>query len=170
MLVIEILGLDQFVAGHYSREHGKNLANLFEIDEKELVFYSPVSALFHDGVEQVSWNCLVIVKADRKYSALEEKVAGYILSTLTDFSVNVTVRFEYWDGREYSHINPDYPRYLTSENIRRAEERYDEEVAEASSHVHVDGEEEIFVGNAFEGHEEELEALDEAIAERLKKG
>ena len=50
MITIDILGLDQYVAGHYSREHEKNLASLFEISEDEISFYSPNSTLFHDGV------------------------------------------------------------------------------------------------------------------------
>ena len=49
-------------------------------------FYSPNSTLFHDGVEQISWNCLIVVHADEKYQAVEDKVAQYLLKTMTDFS------------------------------------------------------------------------------------
>ncbi len=170
MITISILGLDQYVAGHYSRDHGKNLASLFEVSEDELSFYSPVSTLFHDGVEQISWNCLVIVHCDAKYEAVEGRVADYILKTMGDFSVNVDLRFDYFHGHEYRKHNPDYPRFLKAENIKEAEVEAEEKAAEAASKAFggeagaEEEEEEIFLGNAFEG---KIDALEEKERETL---
>ncbi len=164
MISIDILGLDQYVAGHYSREHGKNLASLFEVSEDDLAFYSPVSTLFHDGVEQISWNALVIVHCDASYEAAEEKVANYLLSTLTDFSVNVDVRFEYFHGHEYSRHNPDYPRFLKAENIKEAVLKAEESAEEAIDGGNPDQGEEIYLGNAFEG---KIDSLEEKAARDL---
>ena len=170
MITISILGLDQYVAGHYSRDHGKNLASLFEVSEDELSFYSPVSTLFHDGVEQISWNCLVIVHCDAKYEAVEGRVADYILKTMGDFSVNVDLRFDYFHGHEYRKHNPAYPRFLKAENIKEAELAADEAAAEAfdapsPSEEHPDEAEGIYLGDAFEG---KMDALEEKAATDLE--
>jgi hypothetical protein len=62
MIVISVLGLDQFVVGTYSRKNTANLANLFECEEEEIVFYSPNSMIFHKGVEQTSWQTEILVR------------------------------------------------------------------------------------------------------------
>ena len=65
MITISFLGLDQFVVGHYSKDHTANIANLFETDEASINFYAPNSMMFHAGVEQTSWNVQIIVRAQR---------------------------------------------------------------------------------------------------------
>ena len=175
MITISFLGLDQFVVGHYSKDHTANLANLFEADESLINFYAPNAMLFHNGVEQTSWNVIVIVRAPKKYQVLEDKVAEYILKTLTDFAVNVELEFEYFDAdSHYENINPSYPRYMAPSNIKD-EYNYSEDEAEEEEHHHHhhhDDEDEadendhaelnpndpdqIYLGNAFEGFEEKL--------------
>ena len=58
MITISIYGLDQFTVGHYSGEHTANLAQLFETKEENISFYSPNAYVFHNGVEQTSWNAI----------------------------------------------------------------------------------------------------------------
>ena len=70
MITIQIFGLDHFVVGQYSRENTANLADLFETEEKNVSFLSSDSVYLHAGVEQSSWNCLVIVRAPHRYEAL----------------------------------------------------------------------------------------------------
>lgn len=150
MITIAILGLDQFAAAHYSKENSENLANLFEIDEDELNFYSPEAAIFHKGIEQTSWHALVVVSAPERFEAFEEKIADYLFRTLTVYSINVEIRFEYFhEHHHYEQSNPNYPRYITSENVVHLE----------SDHVHDEDDEEPYLGNPFEGHEEELDHL-----------
>ena len=179
MITISFLGLDQFVVGHYSKEHTANLANLFEADPDALNFFAPNSMLFHEGVEQTSWNVLVIVRAPEKYRPLEGKVADYLLKTVVDFAVNVELEFEYFEpGRHYEHFNPDYPRYMKESNIRSEgeydgslyQEGEDPEHDEEEHCCHRDGEadprdradldindpEQIYLGNAFSDFEEKL--------------
>ena len=113
MIIIQVLGLDQFVVGRYSREHAANLAQLYETEDNEIVFYSPNSMVFHKGVEQTSWQTLVIVRAEEKYEPLEDAVADYILKTLSLFSINVHIEFEYIHGHHcHDYVNPQYPRFL----------------------------------------------------------
>ena len=180
MITIQVLGLDQFVVGHYSKEHTDPLAALFEVDENDLVFYAPNSMIFHKGVEQTSWNTVVNVLCSNRFAPKEKEVAAYILRTLSEFSINVQVVFSYFkEGSEYDHVNPTYPRYLQEDNLKEAEINVDygipnvdydedEEGDESAPASHDDGSpddpDSIYLGNAFEGFEEALEE------QRKKKG
>lgn len=144
MITISIYGLDQYVVGHYSKDHTKNLANLLEVEEKDIVFYAPNSYVFHNGVEQTSWNTIVKVNAPEQCETLEEKVAKYIMDTLKEFSINLAVEFYYYHKHHrYEYINKEYPRFITENNVVNVEEdESDDELCEE---------------NMFEGFEEKLE-------------
>lgn len=175
MIIIQVLGLDQFVVGRYSREHAANLAQLYETEDNEIVFYSPNSMVFHKGVEQTSWQTLVIVRAEEKYEPLEDAVADYILKTLSLFSINVHIEFEYIHGHHcHDYVNPQYPRFLDAPEKESEEYSFsfgeepeavegdvaiegDEECECGEHHHHHHEEEEIFLGDAFAGFEEKLE-------------
>ena len=58
MITITIYGLDQFVVGRLSREMTPNLAKLYELSEDEILFVAPENMVFHNGVEQTSWNII----------------------------------------------------------------------------------------------------------------
>lgn len=176
MITIQILGLDQYVAGHYSKDNTANIANLLETEEDEIYFYSPYeSMLFHNGVEQTSWNTLVIVRAPEKYEIFEERVADYILKTLSEFSINIELQFDYFhDHHSYSHVNPDYPRFLTEMNIAQEEEDHcedgcdhdhDHDEADPRDRADLDYDDpnEIYLGDAFEGHQDDLDKLEDAL-------
>lgn len=152
MIAISVFGLDQFVVGKYSSEHTQNLAQAYECDEDEINFCAPESMIFHKGVEQTSWNSLIVISAEEKYRPFEEKVANYILSTLKDFCIHIEIRFEYYrDNSAYKLINDDYPLYLTEKNIVSVDDEYNDEDVEEI------GEEEVYTGNVFEGMDEKLE-------------
>ena len=82
MITISVIGLDQYVVGHYSKQHSKNLAALFETSEDNISFIAPDCYIFHNGVEQTSWNSIVRVTAPRQFEKLEANVAKYLLKTL----------------------------------------------------------------------------------------
>jgi hypothetical protein len=179
MITISVLGLDQYVVGHYSKDHTKNLASLFECDEDDLSFYAPNSVLFHNGVDQTSWNCLVIVRAPEKYEAVEKNVADYILKTLSEFSINVEMEFAYYcDEHHYEKTNDDYPRFIAEDNIVQTEEEEDEE------DEHEDGEadprdradldpndpNQLYLGNSFDHIEEKIEVKREEHTEEAHAG
>ena len=159
MITITFLGLDQFVVGHYSKEHSANLASLFEVEEDQLDFLAPNLLTFHQGVEQTSWNTLVKV-----YAPEEAK----------DFSINVKVVFEYYHRHHlHEYVNGDYPRFITESNIVKEEEEYyeEEEVGDGAdprdrSDLDPYDENQIYLGNAFEGFEVKLE---KARKEKLDK-
>lgn len=186
MINIQILGLDPFVVGHYSKDHSANLAQLFEVNEDELSFHASEGMMFHQGVEQTSWDTLVVVRAPEEAHALEDVVSDYLLETLSQFSINVTVLFEYFHGHHvHQKINTQYPRFIGPDQIEEEEiEETPEEEGEEEScscghhhehgheHEHegeeeidIEDEESIYLGNAFEGFEE---ALEEAYGNQKK--
>lgn len=176
MITIRILGLDQFVVGHYSKDHTGNIAQLYEADEDLVNFYAPNAMIFHKGVEQTSWSTIVIVNAPEKYRPFEKEVANYLLQTLSDFSIHLEIEFKYFnEGSRYERVNVKYPRYLGADNIAEDDVpfQFGEEPEAMEGDVRIDDghhchdehchhdhggkEEEVFLGNAFEGFEEQLE-------------
>lgn len=156
MVTISILGLDQYTVGHYSKHHSKNLANLFEISEDDLLFYAPNAYIFHNGVEQTSWNTIVKVNAPEALEVNESKVAKYIIETLKEFTINLSVEFYYYHkNHRYEHLNKEYPHFIRDDNVVNVEdEEYDEE--------------ELYEGNIFEGFEKQLEEAANLKEKELK--
>lgn len=148
MITIETIGLDRYTIGHYSREHTANIASLFETSEDNISFVATNSYVFHEGVEQTSWNVLVKISAPHKYEILQEKVADYLLKTLKDFAIHIAVEFHYFeDDNRFEHHNEDYPLFIKDENVVNVEES---ELKEG---------EELYEGNIFENFQEQLEEL-----------
>lgn len=161
MITISVLGLDQFVVGHYSKIHTANLAELYETESEDINFYAPSSMIFHNGVEQTSWNTVIRVLAECKYRQLEDNVAAYLLKTFSEFSIHVQIIFEYYEEENfYEKINEEYPRYITDSNLVNTEDEEDYESdddcddEDCENHHHDD--EEIYLGNVFEGFEDKL--------------
>ncbi len=143
MITIRVYGLDSYAVGHYSKDHTENLAQLFETKEENICFVASDEYVFHKGVEQTSWQALVTVIAPEKYEILEDKIATYLLKTLTEFSIHVQIVFEYFHGHhEHEFTNKDYPRFIKDENLVNVEE---------------DDGDELYEGNIFEGMEKKLE-------------
>jgi hypothetical protein len=184
MITISILGLDQYVVGHYSKENTENIANLLEASSDDVNFYAPESMVFHAGVEQTSWNTIVIVRAPERENVFESKLADYLIKTLSEFTINLEVEFEYFEeGRHYQHINSSYPRFIAEENLVDVEgtsgegqDDTDEDEDEADprdrSDLDPNDPNQIFLGNAFEGKQEQLdsEAKEKENAAPKKKG
>lgn len=172
MITISVLGLDQYVVGHYSKDHTANLANLFECDEDDVSFYAPEAMIFHAGVEQTSWNTIVIVRAPERFAILESKAADYLIKTLSEFSINLEVEFEYFEeSHTYQHINAAYPRFISADNLVDVHEEEEDSLNDADEddaepdprdHAELDpnDENQLFLGDAFAGHEQDLAALD----------
>src|SRR5574344_1431452 len=172
MITICILGLDQYVVAHYSKDQTKNLANLLETSEDDGNFYAPESMVFHAGVEQTSWNTIVIVKAPTRFSQLEAKLADYLIKTLSEFTINLEVEFEYFEeGRHYEHIYSSYPRFIAESNLvnveatsgdePEADDDADEDDEEPDprdrADLDIDDPNQIFLGDAFAGKQDLLD-------------
>ena len=145
MINITIYGLDQFVVGRLSRELTPLVAKLYEVDEDEVNFIAPNAMVFHNGVEQTSWNILIEVSAPLKVSVLQDQMAELMLNGIGDVAIHKTIEFKYYsqDSRA-SKLNGAYPRYITEENIVGIDE--DEDYGEREEG---EGEDDIFTGDIF---------------------
>jgi len=166
MIVISIIGLDQFVVGDYSAAHTSNIAEIFETMDDDVNFEAPQTMIFHQGSEQTSWQAFVTVGAPRSAEIFEAKAAEYILRTLKEFAINIEIVFEYYEeNHHYEFVNEEYPRYMEGSHIAEiteefGEEEYDDdEEADPRDRADLDynDEHQIYLGDAFAGHEEELE-------------
>ena len=145
MISITINGLDQFVVGRLSRELTPSLAKLYQVDEGEINFIAPNTMVFHNGVEQTSWNIYIEVLAPRKYEEMQEEAADYLLESIGDLAINKTLTFVYYESdARYQKLNNEYPRYIASDNLVDIDDEYDEEMEEG------DGEDQIYTGDIFQ--------------------
>lgn len=145
MISITINGLDQFVVGRLSRELTPSLAKLYQVDESEINFIAPNTMVFHNGVEQTSWNIYIEVLAPRKYEQMQEEAADYLLESIGDLAINKTLTFVYYESdARYQKLNNEYPRYIASDNLVDIDDEYDEEMEEG------DGEDQIYTGDIFQ--------------------
>ena len=144
MITITIYGLDQFVVGRLSREMTPNLAKLYELSEDEILFVAPENMVFHNGVEQTSWNIIIHVHAPKKVSVLQDQVAKLILETIGDVAINKILEFYYYsEDNRYTKLNESYPRFIAADNLVDIEEQDYENMEEG------DGEDDIFTGDIF---------------------
>ena len=146
MITITFYGLDQFVVGNLSRELTPLVAKLYEVSEDEVIFIAPDALVFHKGTEQTSWNILIKVNAPKKVSVLQEQMAQLMLHGIGEVAIHVTVEFTYYSQDDrYQKINPDYPRFITEENLVGID---DEEIEDREED---DEDDQIFTGDIFEG-------------------
>lgn len=144
MISLTVYGLDQFVVGKLSREMTSALADLYEVDKEEILFIAPENMIFHNGVEQTSWNALVKVDAPKKASILQEDAARLIVNLVKGPTIHVQVVFNYFSQDNfYESLNEDYPRYIENENLVNFDEEYDENLEEG------EGDDQIFTGDIF---------------------
>ena len=144
MISLIVYGLDQFVVGKLSREMTSALADLYECDREEILFIAPENMIFHNGVEQTSWNALVKVDAPKKVSVLQEDAARLIMNMVKGPTIHVQVVFNYFSQDNfYENLNDDYPRYIENENLVNFDEDYDENIEEG------EGDDQIFTGDIF---------------------
>ena len=145
MITLTIYGLDQFVVGRLSREMTHNLADLYEVSEDDINFIAPNNMVFHNGVEQTSWNALVRVHLPKKVMVLQEEAAKLIMDMIQGPTINVAVEFYYYSqDNRYEKINEDYPRFITDDNLVDVDEDYEE-----TQYIEGDGKDEVFTGDIF---------------------
>lgn len=163
MITVIIYGLDQYIVGHLSKELTPSLAKLYEVEEDEVSFVAPNNMVFHDGVEQTSWNVLIHVHAPLKVSVLQDDVAKFISTSIGDIAINLAIEFYYYSSdNRYERINHDYPRFITESNLVDTDmdqeyeddmEEDDEEDCDCGHHHHHheegEGEDDIFTGDIF---------------------
>ena len=163
MITVIVYGLDQYIVGHLSKDLTSSLTKLYEVSEDEVNFVAPSNMVFHDGVEQTSWNVLIHVHAPMKVSVLQDEIAQYLSAAIGDIAINLAIEFYYYSSdNRFERINHEYPRFITESNLvdTNPEDEFEEELdededeCECGHHHHHDieegeGEDEIFTGDIF---------------------
>jgi len=145
MITLTIYGLDQYIVGRLSREMTHNLADLYEVSEDDINFIAPNNMVFHNGVEQTSWNALVRVHLPKKVMVLQDDAAKLIMDMIQGPTINVAVEFYYYsEDNRYEKINEDYPSFITDDNLVDVDEDYEE-----TQYIEGDGKDEVFTGDIF---------------------
>lgn len=145
MITIIFYGLDQFVVGRLSRELTENLAKLYEVKEDEIRFVAPNDLVFHNGVEQTSWDLLIHVHAPKKAALIQDEAATFLMNAIGDVAIHKTVEFYYYaEGNRYQKLNEQYPRFISEDNLVDVEQEYDEEMEEGED------DDQIYTGDIFE--------------------
>lgn len=145
MITLTFYGLDQYIVGRLSKEMTPNLAAIYEVSEDEINFIAPNNMIFHNGVEQTSWNCLIRVHLPKKLSVLQNEAAEIIMHMVQGPTINVAVEFYYYSqDNRYEKLNDDYPRFITDDNLVDVDDSND------STYVEGEGDDEIFTGDIFE--------------------
>ncbi len=123
MIIIKCYGVDPYVAGAYSKKYLPIVKDRFEIDEEFLVI-APDEYIYHDGVEQTSWQAILEVTISPKYKAIESDLAHALISYFTVEIVNIRLVFHYIDDSSFFKLeNKDYPPFIVDD-----EKAVDEEI------------------------------------------
>lgn len=157
MITIIFYGLDQFVVGQLSQEMTAGLAKLYEVKEDDINFVARENMVYHNGCEQTSWNVLIHVHAPMKVSVLQDFVKDYIFRMVGELAIHKTLEFYYYSqDNRYEEINPNYKRYLEDSALN-----IDIDNGEYQEKEEGEGEDDIYTGDAFEGHQDELDSMEE---------
>ena len=144
MITIIFYGLDQFVVGRLSRELTANVAKLYEVSEEEVIFIAPNDLIFHNGVEQTSWNLLIHVHAPMKVSVLQDQVSEFILASIGELAIHKTLEFYYYSqDNRFEKIDDSYPRFMSDDNLVDIDAEYNEDLEEGEE------EDQIYTGDIF---------------------
>jgi hypothetical protein len=159
MIVISLLGVDQFQAQAFVKDLQDEAAQVFETSPEEILFYAPDSFLLYRGVDQTSYQLNIVVQAPHKYEPLEDQAANWLIKVFTQNHVHVHIVFEYFEPEhEHDSVNPDYPRFMSEDNMAHFEANEEE-----------DEDTKPYMGNVFEGFDEKVKAKEQEQAEDEKK-
>lgn len=141
MIIIKCFGVDPYVTGAYSKKYIPHVKERFHIEDDFLVI-APDEYIYHDGVEQTSWQGILEVIISPRYKAIEEDLAHALLSYFTEEVVNIRLFFNYIEEeRFYKFENKDYPPFIIDKGAKEDEEEI-----------------EPYTGDIFEGFEERARA------------
>lgn len=144
MILIEFIGLDQYLVGDLSKILTKPLANVFETSPDEINFYAPNAQIYHEGIEQTSWYSVVRVFLPEKYHPFEEQAAKILIEEVKHLIINIRIEFHYFNEHHtYFHRNEEFPLFM-KDNIQVEIE--DEAMLEEEN-----DDDEIYEGNVFDG-------------------
>ncbi|MGI6714223.1 MAG: hypothetical protein ACOX3K_04205 [Bacilli bacterium] len=158
MITITILGLDHYVTGEISKQAIPALSQMLRIPETDILFFGPEGGLYFQGVDQTSWQGVIIVTLPETLKNKERDIAAYLLTSTSDSLLNLSVEFHYFaTGSYYERVNEDYPRFLREDDLQQLEADEENDDAGVDEEEHQSGEE-VYHGNAFADFEERARA------------
>lgn len=145
MINVFLIGVDEFLGAHVEAVILPSIAKIYHVSNDEVFFSCMHSMIFHGGIDQTSYHMIIQIEASEEFRSYEKELAKYLLEASKAFSVHAHIRFNYYNGNEYSRIEKDYPLFVNKEE---EDEPVDEEYEE----------EDIYLGNMFENFEEQLKS------------
>lgn len=153
-MLIQIFGLDKHVVGAFSQSIHLPLVKLTNCDESNLFFSCQEGFLFHQGVDQNAWHTAIHIFLEPNLKDLQPKIQQLFMVHLKDDTIHFHFKFFYIDAANQAHfIHKDYPLFVTESNAVRIEPTAEHE-------------EEIYLGNAFEGKEEQLDQVEKKLKKK----
>ena len=150
MFILNLNGADVYLAGQIERSVIPALSKLLKIEENEIILYAVDGFIYHDGIDQTSYNLLVEVECAKEYEKSEKEVADLIFKHVKNYSIHTRLYFNYFTGKVYESINEEYPLFLSSSNL-----------VDISTEEEGNENAEVFDGNIFEEYEDVLPADEE---------
>jgi hypothetical protein len=151
MIIIKLLGVDQYQAASFVEDIQDEVAQAFETAPEEIMFYAPDSFLIYRGVDQTSYQLDIEVEAPMKYHPIQDQVAEVLTKIFSQNHVHVRILFNYFEEEhEHVYVNEDYPRFMTQDNMAHFEAGESE-----------DGDQEPYMGDAFKDYDAKVKAKEE---------
>lgn len=152
MIFVKIEGTDQYLAADYSKDIEGKLVKLYGIPEQDINFIISGSLFTHKGQEQTSFQVVCEIVAPEKFEVKEKEVEKYLAESLQNIAIHSHILFTYFkENHYYDETNPEYPLYMTEENMVKAEteDEYNEE-KESEDDNGSDLDDGIYMGNVFQ--------------------
>jgi len=122
MIIIKCFGIDSIVVGNYSKKYIPLVKERFDISD-EFIVIAPDEYIFHNGVEQTSWQGILEVIISPKYKVFEKELAHALLSYFAVEVVNVRAYFNYIDEKSFYVLeNKDYPPFIVDDGKEVAQD------------------------------------------------
>lgn len=144
MIIVTLKGADVYLANEIERALLPTLSKAYSVEEDEIILHAVDGYLYHDGMDQTSFNLIVKVEAEEKYMLNEKESAKSILEAMKNYAIHTRLYYAYFKKENYyENINEEYPLFINSKNVASFEN-------EEESNV------EVYDGNIFEDYEDEL--------------
>ena len=128
MIVIDIMGIDTIQAISEEKKVHRSLAEIYSVDENDIIFRAIEGFIIHDGVEQTSFLLDIQIQAPKELEDKEESVKLFLLDSFKDVSIHKRILFKYFDSeKEFVFKDDEYPLYMTDKNVVHIENHCQEE-------------------------------------------
>jgi hypothetical protein len=153
MIIISLLGVDQYQAASYVKDIQDQIAQAFETEPENILFYAPDSFLIFRGIDQTSYQLNIEVEAPKKFMPLEEQATKVLVKIFSESHVHIRVLFKYFEEEhEHESINEEYPRFMTEQNMAHFENENDDSEDESGT---------PYMGDAFADYDAKVKAKEE---------